>query len=58
MTDRRPDFEWAIELIAADRVDAGSLVTHELPLAEVAEAFRTAADKGSGAIKVVVQMPD
>jgi 2-desacetyl-2-hydroxyethyl bacteriochlorophyllide A dehydrogenase len=58
VTDGRPDFESAIELIASGRVDAGSLVTHELPLDDVAEAFRTADDKGSGAVKVVVQMPE
>jgi threonine dehydrogenase-like Zn-dependent dehydrogenase len=58
MTDGRPDFQWAIDLIASGRVDAGSLVTHVVPLDDVAEAFRLADDKASGAIKVVVRVSD
>ncbi|NLW49794.1 MAG: alcohol dehydrogenase catalytic domain-containing protein [Candidatus Brocadiaceae bacterium] len=58
VTDGKPDFQWAIELIASGRVDAGGLVTHTFPLADVEEAFHTAADKTTGATKVVVQMAD
>jgi len=57
-TRGRPDFEWAIDLIASGQVDAGRLVTHVLPLADVAEAFRIADDKGTGSIKVAVRMAD
>ena len=46
------DFDTAIELIDTGRVDAARLVTHRFPLADIAEAFRVAADKSSGAVKV------
>lgn len=55
-TEGRRDFEWAIELISQGQVDSQALITHRLPLADVTEAFRIAADKGTGAIKVLVTM--
>ena len=55
-TDGRPDFEWAIQLIAEGKLRPEALVTHTFPLAEAAEAFRTAADKKSGSVKVLLRM--
>ena len=46
------DFGAAIDLMATGRVDATRLVTHRFPLEAVEEAFRVAADKSSGSIKV------
>lgn len=51
----RRDFSVAISLLASGKVNAGALVTHRLPLAEIQQAFETAADKSTGAIKVVVE---
>lgn len=48
------DFEWSIELISSGRVQAGRLITHRFPLAEIGTAFETAADKGTGSVKVQV----
>jgi len=48
----KTDFEASIELIASKRVDVASIVTHRFPLEEIAEAFRVAADKTSGSVKV------
>jgi 2-desacetyl-2-hydroxyethyl bacteriochlorophyllide A dehydrogenase len=48
----KTDFDASIELIASKKVDATSIVTHRFPLEEIAEAFRVAADKTSGSIKV------
>jgi len=51
----RREFQLALDLIACGSVDARGLVTHRFPLADVAEAFRAAADKArSGAIKVML----
>jgi threonine dehydrogenase-like Zn-dependent dehydrogenase len=51
---REKDFDAAIELIASGKVDATKIVSHRLPLAEVVEAFRIAADKSSGSVKIHV----
>ena len=53
--DGRHDFDVAIDVIAAQPSLARSLITHEFPLDEIATAFATAADKQSGAIKVLVR---
>jgi threonine dehydrogenase-like Zn-dependent dehydrogenase len=50
--DGRHDFEVAIELIASGRAPVERLVTHRFPLEQAPEAFRTAADKSTGSIKV------
>lgn len=46
------DFDAVINMITAGKINAGRLVTHRFPLEEIAEAFRIAADKKSGSIKV------
>jgi L-iditol 2-dehydrogenase len=51
----RSDFDTALRIIEADRERARGLITHRFPLAETAEAFRTAADKSSRSLKVQVQ---
>ncbi len=48
------DFDAAIRLIASGRVDAAAIVTHRFSLDEIAEAFRAAADKKSGSIKILI----
>ena len=48
------DFEATIELIHAGKIDVGKLVTHRFPLEEISEAFKVAADKTSGSVKVHV----
>lgn len=48
------DFELALELLVRERDTLGGLVTHRLPLDRVDEAFGLAADKGTGALRVVV----
>jgi 2-desacetyl-2-hydroxyethyl bacteriochlorophyllide A dehydrogenase len=50
----RRDFEIAAELISTRRVDVAPLITGRYPLAQIAEAFRDAADKRAGALKVLV----
>ena len=50
----RTDFEASLDLIASKKVPAMKLVTHQFPLNEIVEAFRVAADKNSGSIKVLV----
>ncbi len=48
----------AAALLAADPEIAATLVTHRFPLDDAAEAFRVAADRASGAIKVVLWSSD
>jgi len=49
------DFETALSILAAHPERARPIVTHRFPLEQAAEAFATAADKSTGAIKVQVQ---
>ena len=50
----RSDFDTALEILAARGSDLRPLVTHTFSLAEAQRAFETAADKASGAIKVML----
>lgn len=55
----RADFEIVEDLLAREGRRIGeALVTHRFPLADVDRAFRTAADKTSGSIKVTITGED
>ncbi len=47
-------FDRAIQLLANDRIDVKSLITHRFPLAEIAEAFETFETKKNEAIKIMI----
>jgi threonine dehydrogenase-like Zn-dependent dehydrogenase len=49
------EFDSAAAILATDPEIADTLITHRFPLSDAAEAFRVAADRGSGAIKVVLE---
>lgn len=51
----RKDYEWSIELIASGKVPVEKLVTQRFALAAIQQAFAAAADKSSGAVKVLVE---
>lgn len=48
------DFQVAIDLIASGKADVTRLATHRFPLEQAPEAFRTADDKGSKSVKVLL----
>jgi threonine dehydrogenase-like Zn-dependent dehydrogenase len=52
--DREPEFVTAARLTGRWRDELGALSTHQFPLDDVAEAFGTAGDKSTGAIKVTL----
>lgn len=49
------DFDTALGILQSQPDRARAIITHRFPLSEAAEAFATAADKSTGAIKVQVQ---
>jgi threonine dehydrogenase-like Zn-dependent dehydrogenase len=49
------DIDAAAAILAANPEIAATIITHRLPLDAAAEAFRIAADRQSGAIKVVLE---
>ncbi len=51
----RRDFEASIGLISSRRIEPIVIVTHRFSLEDIDEAFRIAADKRSGSIKVQIQ---
>jgi threonine dehydrogenase-like Zn-dependent dehydrogenase len=53
--DGGSDFGTAVELLAAHPEIADTLITRRFPLDDAAAAFRAAADRASGAIKVVLE---
>ena len=53
--DGRRDLDDAATLLAGNPEIAETLVTHRFPLDDAAEAFRVAADRAAGAIKVVIE---
>ncbi|MBV8462120.1 MAG: alcohol dehydrogenase catalytic domain-containing protein [Acidimicrobiales bacterium] len=50
----RSEFDEAAALLAQTPEIAATLITHRFDLSDAAEAFRVAADRGTGAIKVVL----
>ena len=53
--DGRREFDEAVDVLAAHPEIPETLVTHRFGLDDAPEAFRTAADRAAGAIKVVIQ---
>jgi len=52
-----PEFQLALDLLAAGKVDGAAMVTHHFPLAQVDQAFQAALKKGeSRATKVLVTL--
>ena len=49
------EFDEAAALLAADPEIACTVITHRFPLEDAEEAFRVAADRSSGAIRVVLE---
>jgi L-iditol 2-dehydrogenase len=50
-----PEFQLALDLLAAGKLDSEAMVTHHFPLDEVDQAFQAALRKGdSGATKVLI----
>ncbi len=50
----RSDFEIALDIARERSTDLRSLITHTLPLEQAQHAFETAADKSTGAVKVLI----
>jgi threonine dehydrogenase-like Zn-dependent dehydrogenase len=53
--DHGRDFEDAAAMLAANPDFVDALVTHRFPLEDAVEAFRVAADKSTGALRVVIE---
>jgi len=53
--DREPEFATAARLTGRWREELRALTTHQFALDEVADAFATAGDKATGAIKVTLR---
>lgn len=53
--DHGHDLDDAVRLLATNPEIAATLISHRYPLADAAEAFRVAADREAGAIKVVLE---
>jgi threonine dehydrogenase-like Zn-dependent dehydrogenase len=53
--DGRPEMVDVAEMLAGDPEIARTVITHRFPLEDAAEAFRVAADRSSGALRVVLE---
>jgi threonine dehydrogenase-like Zn-dependent dehydrogenase len=53
---RQSDYELGIEIMRRRPEEFRRLITHRFALTDAAEAFATADDKSSGAIKVSIEM--
>jgi len=51
----RADFDVALQLLAGQPERFRQLITHRIPLADIARGFEAAADKRSGSIKVAIR---
>jgi threonine dehydrogenase-like Zn-dependent dehydrogenase len=49
------DYEVALDILGRRHADLDDLITHRFRLDDVAEAFRSAADKGRGGLRTVVE---
>ena len=49
------EMEEAAAMLAGDPEIVRTVITHRFPLEDAAEAFRVASDRGSGAIRVVLE---
>jgi threonine dehydrogenase-like Zn-dependent dehydrogenase len=52
--DEVPDYRFALDLLVREQESFSQLVTHRLSLSDIDAAFGLAADKASGALRVVV----
>ena len=50
----RHDYDMVVDLLRSGKLTSDGLITHRFPLARWREAVRTAADKRSGSIKVLI----
>ena len=53
---QREDFEEVIRLLEEKKLDLSGIVTHELPLAQTAEAFRLLESTDAAAGKVLIRV--
>jgi threonine dehydrogenase-like Zn-dependent dehydrogenase len=53
--ESRREFDLAVDVLAADSQIARTMITHRFPLEDARHAFAVAADRGAGAIKVVLE---
>jgi 2-desacetyl-2-hydroxyethyl bacteriochlorophyllide A dehydrogenase len=53
--DGRREMDDVVTMVAEDPEIARTVITHRFPIEDAAEAFRVAADKTSGAIRVVIE---
>jgi len=51
----RADFDVALEVLRQNREAAATLITHRLPLRQIGDGFRIAADKKEKSIKVTIE---
>lgn len=50
------DYQTALTLLAEEKINLKSMITHEFPSAQLQDAFNTLMDPQAGAIKVVINM--